>query len=206
LDLQKKNIATKEDKLKAEKYYYQQLLGTKELTYELLEAFYYHPYLINNMLYIIDTRNMSALTGNDYDTELNKVNVVKELIKSLGFTNIFDSKDIPYEIFSKNLKNVIENNYIFTDFTSCRILFDLDKKEKFNFKDTGHSLQYINSILKHYNIEISRNLLKGKNINKNYIYSLKITEEIKLVLQNYVLAKKIFDKNGVLKRYFSKRY
>jgi len=205
IDLEKKNIATKEDKIKAEKYYYQELLGTKELTYDLLNAFYYHPYLIQNILYIIDTRNMNKLTGNDYDNELNKINVVKELIKGLGFSNIFDSKNIPYEIFSKNIKNVIENNYIFTDFTSSRILFNLDKKEKFNFKDTGHSIQYINSILRQYNIEISRNLLKGKNINKNYVYTLNFTNEIQIVLYNYItINKKIYDKNGILKRYFNK--
>ena len=84
-------------------------------------SYYYLPEKykqVDHYRYIFDTENIR-----------NRTKIVKELISQLGFTNMFDTAEIKSDIFTVNLNNVIQNNYLFKEFTSCRTLFDLSKIE-----------------------------------------------------------------------------
>ena len=72
-----------------------------------------------------------------------------------------DSTKSNYEIFSKNMKTLIADNVLFTEFQDTRELFCLEKAKQFDFNVSLSCFKYINSILSQFSIKLSRQYLKN---------------------------------------------
>lgn len=147
LDKQKKDSATKEDKLRVSKEFLKRCLGVDKLNSEFLKEF--TPNSINKFCSIIDVNNISKSNDLQVQEEKVKANQIRQLIKDLGFKNCFDSD---HRIFKDNFDDVknliIKNNSLFTDFSATKIRFELNKDIK--GVDGKKFLGFINQLLNRY--------------------------------------------------------
>ena len=184
--LNAKNTLSEYQKLSIEKYYYKNLLGVRNINRELLSKFYKKDYLLKNFSGLLDLKNID-----EKDTEtFNKVKIGESLIKDLGFTGLFDEKKQSFIDFRKNLEYCVKNNFAFTSYKETRCLFlkNKGKCEKKDFlkdsKTIGYTIQYINEILKYFGVEVKNIQPKGKHKNENYLYEIKVDNDIREIIQN----------------------
>jgi hypothetical protein len=147
LDKQKKDSATKEDKLRVTKEFLKRCLGVDKLNSEFLKEF--TPNSINKFCSIIDVNNISKSDDLQVQEEKVKAKQIRQLIKDLGFKNCFDSE---HRIFKDNFDDVknliIKNNSLFTNFSDTKVKFELNKDIK--GVDGKKFLGFINQLLNRY--------------------------------------------------------
>jgi hypothetical protein len=151
LDKQKKDNATKDEKLSVSKTYFKKCLGIDKIDGEILKEF--TPQSVYNFCSIIDINNISKSKDLQVQEEKSKAIQIRQLIKDLGFKNCFDSD---HRIFKTDFevikKNIIKNNSLFTDFSDTKVKFELNKDikgvdgKKFN--------GFINQLLNRYNLHL----------------------------------------------------
>jgi hypothetical protein len=197
-DKQQQNKLTQEEKFQMSKYHLKKKLGFDNIKLEQIKIFYNKSYLINNFKGLIDEKNID----DDRENKLQQINIVKSILNDLTFANMFDDKVIDHATFNKLLLKFQKENIIYTDFNNVKSYFHMAKEPKQNKMNNNITvMDYINSILKNFNIKISGNIKPGKkNEAKNMIYSIEILNNIQEIIE-YLMLKgyKIEDREKIFK-------
>ena len=149
---------TKDDKLKLDRYFIKRTLGVDALDKDILQNFHFKYETITNFCGLIDLANIPHSFDNQYDELKLKIPIIHELIKQLGFNNIFDtSSRIIKGDFYDNI-NKLKNTNIFTKQKPFYKLFSITPdrlNEMFNDAPSlKNKLGYINSILDDFSLNI----------------------------------------------------
>ena len=175
------NAASYEDKLKIEKHMIKKNFGIDRISFDFLSAFYGKTYMLYNLITLIDDRNIKnfdiyeKLEKVDYDTQNRKDKnmYVREIIKMLGYNNIFDTKKIPRETLINNYEKVKVDSKFFKNLHHSLPLFGLTKKPR--ILSVKSCLGFVNKILSEYGMSMKA-VKKNKKINgkvkTSHIYHL----------------------------------
>lgn len=181
---QNDNTATRREKYIIEKHMKKKICGVLWFDDEFINRVYRKTHRITNLITLIDDRNK----GLENTFELDNYNVemvaernrrIRDIITMLGFSNIFDDKKIPEEVFNKNRERVQKESIHYTDATTSIRLFKLRRHDKktSNKQFLGH----INSLLSDYGLNI-KTTQKSKYIDgetkKLNFYGLKCLDNI----------------------------
>jgi len=177
IDKQKKDNATKEEKLSITKAYYKKSLGVDKVDDKFLKTF--TPNAIYKFISLIDTKNISTSNDLQIKEEIDKAKQIRSLINDLGFNNIFDNKKIGKDDFEVVKENIIKNNILFSDFNNTKTRFNLNKTIK---SVDGRAFNgFVNQLLNQYYIHLRAD---PTTINKKKgCYILEIKHDINELLQ-----------------------
>jgi len=187
-DKKKRNECTKEDKQKIDKYKYKLEWKLDEITKEHLDKFYGKTEVLRNLKMIKGESNYK-IEENYYKEikNIEKVNVVKNVICDLGYDISNINLMLKREDFEKNTKNIIKKNRLFIDENVCK-LFDFHKTEIKGIntkmeKNNKSFMGFINKLLKSYGIKIKsknkKKRIKGeKDPITEYYYKLQYNDGI----------------------------
>ena len=203
---QKTNEATSSDKLKIEKKTIKLHFGIDMLTSEFMNKFYGKTHILYNLIGLIDDRNINnykiyeKFKRIDYNItkKVEKNNMISELIKILGYENIFDKKKIIKEQFIINTKKVLNESKFFKEPKYSLPLFGMTKIP--NISSNKSFLGFLNSLLVNWSLTIRlfRKSTNNDKIKLSY-YELIISENIDEFI-NYKIMKgfKLYNKNGLI--------
>ena len=199
--MQNQNDICREDKILLEKYYMCKKLGLDILTLEIIKKFYNKFYLIDNFTYLIDIKNYSL--NNDAQTIINhsKTKLFINLIKDLGFNNIFNTKKyISGEELLINFKNIFSNSELYINQKAAKINYDIPY---FKFDDKTTSIKqllgHLNTILRDYSLKISLHRTTVKNIRTSY-YKIEILNDVdELIKYKKEKGYMLIDDNNIFK-------
>jgi hypothetical protein len=178
IEKQKRDEATKDEKLSISKTYYKKMLGVDYLDEKFLNEF--TPNSINKFCSIIDINNISKSQDLHVQEEKEKAIQIRQLIKDLGFKNCFDTGFIIKSNFEGIRENIIKNNNLFTDFSETKIRFELNKDIK---KIDGKAFNgFVNQLLGRYFLHLKYDQIT-KDKKKVGIYKLEQTLNINELLQ-----------------------
>ena len=185
LEKQKRGKTTTNEKLSIQKYHYKQKLGINQLNKSIMEVFYRNENVIDNFIHLMDEDNLFEHSDIHSENTKTKLKIIKELIKQLGFKNLFDTTKQDYNTFMTNYNNTITNNYLFKDFKNSRALFGLSKIDAFDFaKQTSHTFKYLNAILNNYCIKLERiNPIGKRQIAQNCTYQISLLYNIQEIIE-----------------------
>ena len=152
LEKQKKSIATEEEKYKVKKHSLKLLYGVDILNEEILKV---DKSQIKNFIILIDINNIKERTDNQSKESKKKIELILNLLNNIGFENIYTKKIIIKYELENNLKNIIENSFIFKDEITRKILFNESKHKMEEITNNKQFLGYVNSLLFNYCLKIS---------------------------------------------------
>ena len=185
LDKQRSNKATEDDKIHIEKYLLMYHFGIDKMDVNFINCFYRKTNVLYNLINLIDTQNIEHYIQNEtetiYDVQKKKerCDMINEMIKLLGYNNIFDDKKIIREEFNANFNKVLLESKFFKDIAYSNLLFELPKKKKIN--SIKSFLGFINSILIDYGLNLKMKKKKIRFENKlinQYSYVLSFVNNI----------------------------
>jgi hypothetical protein len=174
-----KRDATENDKRELDKHYLKIELGVDILDIDIIKKFNDKKQNIERYTYLIDIDNIKKINEN-YKTELRKTLIINSFISGLGFTNIFDNRQIDEIEYNKNIKILLDENDIFNDTNDIKSLFNMSKV-KTDLRTNKAVLGYINTILSNYFIKIKtiqKRNIKGAVTNYYIIEHLHNIQEI----------------------------
>jgi hypothetical protein len=186
-------ITDVKDRVFATKMYYMDLLGLDQIeTASDIKAFFKKQHLLYNYVKITDedlvveddgTMNILQLTS-DY-----KMNLVRNIIKGIGFTGIHDDKMILREELSPAILKLFEEGGILRDVECVDTLFTLDKT-LVNMTTSSHKarLAYINKILNRYCLNLSSEKKTIRSATQ-YFYKLDHINDVKRIVDRKKKAK-----------------
>jgi hypothetical protein len=160
------------------KHLYKLALGVDILDENVLKTFSTES--LKAFISLIDTKNIKNSNDNQYKEKVDKSNLINQLIRDLGFKNIFDTKTITREQLKTNIEYITKNNVLFTNQLNTKVRFNLSKTKKIN--STNGFLGFVNSLLSSYHIKLSSKKVTVNYIN-SYIYKIEITDDINELLQ-----------------------
>lgn len=195
LEKQKKDDATEDEKYKIKKHTLKLALGVDKLDETIIKKFNVNS--IKNYIGLIDENNIKDNDDNQTLELKDKSRLLNQLIKDLGFTNIFDNKKIDKNLFIKNMNKVLNSNEVFTDIKNTQIRFELNKSKAIN--STKKFLGFINSLLKNYHIKISRIQIREKwDSDKESAYIIEHLDYINEFLEYRIIkGLKLIDRNNI---------
>jgi len=198
LSRQKKNEATYDDKIAIIKYDYKKIWNVEEVDENFMDDAFRKTHIFRNLKSIIENFNkkdedeinnelvnieeytnlMKCDENNEYlnvaDTKYKeKMEIIIDLIKSLGYDSLTKEKLIMKDDFEKNKENV-KNNKLFKNQDYSLPLFNMKKKKIVSNREF---LGFINSILSNYGLKINLKRINEKNKkNKKIYYFIKIID------------------------------
>ena len=192
LKYQQKNEATSEQKAKISRKLMIKKFHLERVTMEFLEAFYGKTYVLDNLLTLIDDENINLIKEEGINYEETKIkmnnNFVRNIIKTLGYDNIFHDRKIKQEEFNVNMEKTVkdiifkEKKCIFPsfDFTKDNFMWIYNKKTDLKGRRKTF-LGWVNSILKNYGLKLTAEKNK-KMVNRIsstfYLYKIIILNNI----------------------------
>ena len=183
---QKQKTLYRDEKIKLQKYYMCNKLGLDILTLDIIKKFYNKFYLIDNLIYLIDIKNYKL--NNDAATIMNynKTKLIIELIKDIGFNNIFDSKKyITNDELITNFKIIYNKSELYSNQKASILNYNIPYF-KFDDKTTSKQLLgHLNTILRDYSIKISKHQQTIKN-NKKYCYKIEILNDVDEMIKSKI--------------------
>jgi hypothetical protein len=191
---QQTDNATKDQKLAINKHMHKLALGLDELNENVLKTFTMDS--IKKFTSLIDIQNVKETNDNHRKEIIDKAKLINQLIKDLGFKNIFDNQTkLKRSEFLEKVETIKKNNIIFTNPLNTKVRFNLAKTAKVN--TSNGFLGFVNSILKDYNINITQ-----KRVTVNYkndtVYSLSIINDINELLEYKIkLGFKLHDEQSI---------
>ena len=185
---QNKNMESREDKLKIQKYYLMNHLGIDKLDSDIMDIYYKHENNITNHINLIDSSNIGKYvknekiyTSNDfnYENEKFRCELINNLLNKLGFLNCRDYKHINHLNFDNSIQEIIKTNILFTNIEISRWIFNINKVNKIDIDinklkqnkiinseyeklSNKAFLGMINTLLKNYCLEIKVNYINIK--------------------------------------------
>ena len=200
---QQSDNATKDQKLAIDKHMHKLALGLDELNENVLKTFTKDS--IKKFTSLIDIQNVKETNDNHRKEIIDKAKLINQLIKDLGFKNIFDNQTkLKRSEFLEKVETIKKNNIIFTNPLNTKVRFNLAKTAKVN--TSNGFLGFVNSILKDYNINITQ-----KRVTVNYkndtVYSLSIINDINELLEYKIkLGFKLHDEKSIRTSSTTKTY
>jgi hypothetical protein len=195
------HIASHEEKIQMLKYYYCSLLGLDDLDYNLIKTFYNKKYLIKNFTYLIDKKNLLITNEAQNKIEIEKLDLVYDILNVLGFDNIFDNKKfITCEEFKDNFKKIYNSNKIYKCKKTAKLYFQVPyfiyDENTTNKKILGN----LNIILEKYSIKISYKQITNNKMKQN-IYYIEILNNIDIILKNKITSGfNLIDNNNIFNK------
>ena len=165
LEKQKKDKATKEDKLKVKKHHLKKVLGLDDLSVEIIEN-NLDQNSVGNFTSLIDIENIRKIDDNQTLEKIDKSTKVKQLLSEIGFSSVFDKKVIKKETFLQIVDNIIKNNDMFKDMENTQIRFNLNKTN--TCKTTKQFLGFVNTIFEKYSIKVSYTQKTENKVKQTY--------------------------------------
>jgi len=171
------NNATENEKFSFQKYRFKKFWDVKEVNDENLEQYFRKELNVNRLLMLFDK---PVIDNNYIDNDIKqKVDIIKDIIKTLGFDiNNLDIK-LDREVYYENVKKLLNDSSFEKNYDKIRVLFGRTK-EKLNRKMKGSGLAiFLNNFMEHFGLVI--NFIKiNKNINNKkiniYKFSLKVND------------------------------
>jgi len=199
LQKQNKDDATEEDKRQITRFCYKKALGIDILNNdndgeEFVKKF--DKDVIKKFVSLIDADNIKESTDNQTKEYKDKANLINDLIKQMGFTNIFDDKTIFKTDFEPVIENIIKNNVLFTNQLNTQVRFNLNKTKK--IENSKQFLGFVNSILNGYSVKLTYCQERNGGKNKVGAYKMFILNDINELLE-YKIRKgfKLVDKANI---------
>lgn len=168
----KKKMLTEDEKYEIERYEIKKLFNIKELTKEQINKLYSKKNIISKQNMITDKNKIDNL--DDYDK--NKVNLLTDLIISIGFNpnRLGKENKLERSIFNDKMNNVLLNHKLFKK-NNIFTLYGVKNKK---ISSVRSFIYFINSVIKQYGFELKcfqKSLRLNKKIVKtNYIFLDKI--------------------------------
>ena len=130
---------------------------------------------------LIDIQKVKETNDNHKKEIIDKAKLINQLVKDLGFKNIFDNQTkLNRKEFLEKVESVTKNNIICTDKLNTKVRFNLSKQAKIS--SSNGFLGFVNGLFQDYNIKITQ-----KRITINYkndtIYKLTIINDINELLE-----------------------
>lgn len=150
LEKQKKDDASQEDKFKIKKHTLKKALGLDTIDEDIINTFDVSS--VKNFVSLIDEKNVKNSKDNQTAEIKDRAKLINNLIKDLGFKNIFDSSEIDKQTFTKNVENVMEKNILFTNMKNTQVRFSLSKTKTID--STKGFLGFVNTLLSRYHLKI----------------------------------------------------
>ena len=193
---------TQEESKLLKRYHIKLTLGLDTLDATILKIYDYKYHIIYNFCALIDERNIYCTTDNTLDNLLYEVPIINKLINKLGYKNIFDNETlIKKNIFIKNIY-ALKNKNIFSKNEENYKIFKISEKrikEMFNIdiNNVQNILEYINTILLEYCLEITLERIQTNNIRKSY-YKLNILNNVnEIIVYKINRGYKLYDINNI---------
>jgi len=193
-----KRIASGGDNKQLDKFFLKQALGVDVLDIDIIKEFNDKQLNILRYTHLIDINNIDKKNEN-YKTELRKALIINSFISGLGFSNIFDDKQLNENEYNDNIKTLLDNNDIFNNTNDIKSLFNMSKI-KADLRTNKAVLGYINTILNNYFIKISsvrKRNNEGEMTNNYIIEHLNNIQEIIKYRQDRHI--KIYDSSNMFK-------
>lgn len=196
----KKNNATREEKIKAAKYAYCSLLGLDNFDYDIIKTFYHKRHTIYNLINIIDKENYQKTNEAENKINLEKLELVEDIIIKLGFNNIFDNKQcITAEELTKQFKIIYENNKIFKCQKMAKLVFEISLFKLDDKTSIKKILGHLNVILNNYSLKITAKQIRDGS-GKKYVYYIEIINNVDEIIKNRIeRGFKLIDTKNIFK-------
>lgn len=178
--------ATREDKLKIERYMLIKNWKLNEITEEFLDKFYGKTNVLFNLRFLLDKTLIKTNTI-DYDEvkKLEQIQMIDEIICGLGYEKIGDGKKLDKEVFQENIKKVMTECVLFTNPVKSQPLFAYDKNKVGAVNTIKQFMGFVNSLFSDWGICL-RICKNNKRINNKhitlYLYTLDYIDNI----DNYI--------------------
>ncbi len=178
------NMATEDDKFEFQKYKFKKFWNLENVTMENINMYFRCEHSYNRLLKIFDKKVIDK-DYIDYNVE-NKIIVIKNIIKTLGF-NLNDlTIKLTKEQYYDNIKVLLSDKNDFKkNYDNIRILFE---KDKHILKDSlkGSALaKLINGFLEDFGLVIEyskKNTRSGKKFIPEYYYKIKVHSKYKNII------------------------
>jgi hypothetical protein len=196
----KYNNATREDKIKVAKYAYCSLLGIDNFNYDIIKTFYHKRHTIFNLINIIDKDNYDKTEEAENKINLEKLEMVEDIIIKLGFNNIFDNKKyITAEELLKQFKIIYESNKIYKFQKMAKLIFEIPYFKLDDKTSIKKILGNLNTILCQYSLKISNKQQTIKNVKFN-MYYIEILNNVDEIIKNKIKRGfPLIDNNNIFK-------
>lgn len=170
-----KNQATREDKIKIERYEIKQDWNVTVITDEFLTKFYGKTYVLFNLKMLLNSEVLDpyAMIGDDkcsiiFDKaeKIEQIKMLKEVITKLGFIKPGDGIKVMKDQFEKNVKDVIKMSQLFVNTNKSQPLFEYSKGKICEVETIKQFMGFLNSLLSEWGIVIKfKNVGSSKTIN-----------------------------------------
>lgn len=169
--------ATREDKIKIERYLFKKHWKVQELTDDFISKYYGKSQALYNLRCLMNKNNDEKIEVDNikYDDIIikEKTKIINDVIDKMGFDLENIDRKLSRQIFEENINKVINESILFKDNDKTSPLFELNKSiiSKLIKKHTNKSFMgFINSLLDNYGI----NIKWKKTIGSKYINGDKI--------------------------------
>jgi len=184
---QKECRASEDEKYKLEKHSLKRLYGVDALNEDILKI---DKSQVKNFINLIDIDNLGNITDNQGKEAKKKIEIITELLKNIGYDNIYSLSLIEKNDLQNRLNTIINNSLIFKDDLNRKILFNEDKYKLGDITNTKQFLGYINTLLFNYCIKLTAKHHRLNKLKKSEKEGL--TEE-QIIEHNAKTEKKITD-------------
>jgi|694.fasta_scaffold75181_3 hypothetical protein len=180
------NKATDNEKYCYYKYGFINYWKLKILTIELLEENFKIENVVNKLLYLYDKQ----LIGSKYcDNNINeKSNIIKDMIKILGFDLYNLEIKLNRETYYENVKKLLNDSSFEKNYDKIKILFG-KSKEKLNNNMKGSGLAiFLNNFMEHFGLHIKckhTTITINKKQSNVYTYLMEVIDKYK----DYLITK-----------------
>jgi len=193
----KSRTATRHEKLKLIKQYYLKCLGVERLSSDILNTYYGRTDSIYTFINLIDdTKLKEKAKTNSYNTQFYKLQLIKQMIKDIGYKNCFDNVKITSENFGEALRTLINNNVYFS--IETRGLFNM-AKFKTDTSTTKAIMGHINCLLKYASLKITSTREREGTIFKNYYILERLNNIEEIIYYKMQNGEDIQDKDNYIK-------
>ena len=173
------------------------MLGLDVLNIDILKTYVNKSSLIHNYCSLIDIQNVRDTTDNTKNENITKALIIIRLLNSLGYCNMFDSKQIIDVDFDTKIEE-LKNGLFKTEQVDIKRLFGMTKLQQ-KLDTRKATLGFINTLLKVFNIQIS-SVRKHLTDGYKYYFFIEHLSHIKEIL-TYKIEKgfKIFNSENIFK-------
>ena len=199
-----KDKATKVEKETVMRYKFREKLGVDTIEKQIVDAYFYDSYKINNYLCLLDRANVETKKmSNEYKTDeaLIRLEVLTDVLNILGFEHIFSTFKPTADELHLKFETIRKHKLIVEFKATYKRIFNL-MKFSIDVSDDKRMLVFINGLLKNYLIKIQhfRYMDSSKSANALTAYKLQHLNNIQEIV-HYKISKghKISDQRQIFK-------
>jgi hypothetical protein len=146
---------TMEENFQLEKHFWQHFMDTKELDADVLKNFMYGNNPLNNLLGLVDTRNIKCDDNLRGAKQFERGRIVNDMLAGLGYELSFDNNRIDKKTFMDNFVRHVVSSPTFQNHKRINEVFELNKKRSIDGDMTNRQvLVWVNTLLKDFGIKV----------------------------------------------------